>query len=206
MTVRTTLPDLGRLHRTNLPERLTYIPFGVGVYPEPAHFQLTTALRLLDKALTDWDLTREEFRQHVAIVGATPKQLRGSREPGVTRAFFRAIGHLESLVEALDRTLRLVGALEKDAAMAEFGKWPLPSPDERAAVRDFRNGIAHGDEDLAKGQTGMGVATLRLEEVSISIRDVKLEYAELARMLEQTYDYLHAANTRGLQAAGTSGR
>jgi hypothetical protein len=36
-----------------------------------------------------------------------------SREPGVTRAFFQAIDHLETLVDSLDRLLRLVGASNK---------------------------------------------------------------------------------------------
>jgi hypothetical protein len=36
-----------------------------------------------------------------------------SREPGVTRAFFQDIDHLETLVDSLDRLLRLVGASNK---------------------------------------------------------------------------------------------
>jgi hypothetical protein len=74
-----------------------------------------------------------------------------SREPGVTRAFFQAIDHLETLVDSLDRLLRLVGALEQALELGELAGMPLPSGDERERVRQFRNRIAHGDEDIERG-------------------------------------------------------
>ena len=76
---------------------------------------------------------------------------------------------------------------------------PLPLSAERAGVRDFRNRIAHGDEDIADGKAGKGLATatLRPEATGISIQDVRLDYSDLARMLEQTHDYLRAAIWKG---------
>jgi hypothetical protein len=89
------VPDLSHLFRTNLVDRLLDMIFGRGGFPEPTQFQVTTAARLLDKSLTEWDSARREFAEHSATRGGIPKAL-SPPKPGVTRAFFRAIDHLET--------------------------------------------------------------------------------------------------------------
>jgi hypothetical protein len=168
--------------------------FGRGVFPEPTQFQLTTAARLLDKSLTEWDSALREFAQHSATRGGIPNALL-SPEPGVTRAFFRAIDHLETLVDSLARLLRLIGALEASPDLARNAGMRLPSADERERVQRFRNRIAHGDEDIEEGKAGRGLATatLRPDSVGVEIQHQRLEYADLARVLEQVHDYLREA-------------
>jgi hypothetical protein len=189
------LPDLSHLFRTNLVDRLLDMTFGGrGGFPAPTQFQLTTAARLLDKSLAEWDSARREFAAHSAARDGIPKALL-SPKPGVTRAFFRAIDHLETLIDTLARLLRLVAALEKDRNLGQFAGMPLPTKRERKAVRKFRNRIAHGDEDIQKGKAGQGVATatLRPTPTGVELQHQQLEFADLARMLEQIHDYLRAA-------------
>jgi hypothetical protein len=44
--------------------------FGRGAFPEPTQFQVTTAARLLDKSLTEWDSAWHQFAEHSATRGA----------------------------------------------------------------------------------------------------------------------------------------
>jgi hypothetical protein len=168
--------------------------FGTEVFPGPTQFQVTTAARLLDKSLIEWDSARREFAEHSATRDGIPDALL-SPKPGVTRAFFRAIDHLETLVDSLARLLRLIGGLEKGAHLSQLAGMPLPSADERERVQRFRNRIAHGDEDIKEGKAGQGLATatLRPDSVGIELQNRRLEYTDLARMLEQVHDYLREA-------------
>jgi hypothetical protein len=188
------LPDLSHLFRTNLVDRILNMVFGKGAYTEPTQFQLTTAARLLDKSLTEWDSARSEFAEHAGARDGVPEALQ-SREPGVTRAFFRAIGHLETVVDSLARLLRLVSGLEKSPGLQEFSHMSLAGESERIAVQQFRNRIAHGDEDIEEGKAGQGLstATLRPDLGGIELRGRRLHYVDLARMLEEVHDYLRAA-------------
>jgi hypothetical protein len=155
------LPDLSTLSRTNFPDRLLNLVFGKGSYPEPLQFQLTTSARLLDKTLTDWDLARAEFASHLSVRGGLSASIQ-STKPGITRALFRAIGHLEDLVDSLNRMLKLVDAMQASAYLVHFAHMPLPDEARRDSVRLFRNRIAHGDEDIAQGRGGQGLATATL--------------------------------------------
>jgi hypothetical protein len=198
------LPDLSHLFPATFFQRLTNVVFGVGRYPSPVHGQITSATRLLDKALVDWDLARKEFADHIEIRGGIPQGLR-PREPGITRAYFRGIGHLESVIDSFDRALRLIRALENDDALEEFAGMELPSAAECKVVRDFRNRIAHADEDLAEGIAGQGEAmmpaTLSPSTRTMTIEKEAIDYQDLARMLETVYEYLKAVIWRGVQPA-----
>jgi len=101
--------------------------FGRGVFAEPTQFQVTTAARLLDKSLTHWDSALREFTEHNATRADVREPLL-SPKPGVTRAFFRAIDHLETLVDSLARLLRLIRVLEVAPELAQLAGKPLPSP------------------------------------------------------------------------------
>jgi hypothetical protein len=115
-----------------------------------------------------------------------------SREPGVTRAFFQAIDHLETLVDSLDRLLRLVGALEQALELGELAGMPLPSGDERERVRQFRNRIAHGDEDIERG-LGRTSLPRPSDQMPPGSNCNGTGSSNLAGMLEQIHDHLRAA-------------
>jgi hypothetical protein len=189
------LPDLSTLSRTNFPDRLLNLVFGKGPYPEPLQFQLTTSARLLDKTLTDWDLAREEFASHLSVRGGLPASTQPAK-PGITRALFRAIGHLEDLVDSLNRTLRLVDAIQASAHLVHFAHMPLPDEARRDSVRLVRNRIAHGDEDIAQGRSakGLATATLRPETTGMELQGLRLEYVDLAETIEKIHVYLRAVS------------
>ncbi len=191
------LPSLDHLFRTNLVDQVLDLVLGGGNgYSDPIPFQLTTAARLLDKALNDWDLTLNEFELHHETRGSVPPGPLQAPKPGVTRAYFRAIDHLETLVDSLARLFRLVRSLEGALTFPPLTEMQLPSEAERKRVRDFRNRIAHGDEDIAEGKGGKGnpTATLRITETAIELQTERLEFSELARMMEEVHDYLRAAS------------
>jgi hypothetical protein len=189
------LPDLSTLSRTNFPDRLLNLVFGKGCYPEPLQFQLTTSARLLDKTLTDWDLARAEFASHLSVRGSLPAPIQ-STKPGITRALFRAIGHLEDLVDSLNRMLKLVDAMQASAHLTHFARMPLPDEARRDSVRLFRNRIAHGDEDIAQGRSGQGLATatLKPETTGMELQGLRLEYVDLAETSEMIHVYLRAVS------------
>jgi hypothetical protein len=188
------LPDLSHLSRTNLADRVLNMIFGMGAYPVPTQFQVTTAMRLVDKALTEWDAARDELAKHA--------------ESGrhLTQALFRAISHLETVVDSLARLLHFVRPLEQYSALQEFGHMPLPDPSERTSIWDFRNQIAHGDKEIAKGsgRPGQATATLRPDSTGIELQAERLEYSDLARILEEIHNYLRAVAERTARS-GESG-
>jgi hypothetical protein len=187
--------DLSALSRTNFPDRLLNLAFGMGCYPEPTQFQLTTSARLLDKALTDWDLARAEFASHKELTDG-PTSVTRSPKPGITRALFRAIGHLEDLVDSLNRALQLVSAMRSAECLGHFADLPLPDEALRDSIRLFRNRIAHGDEDIAGGKAGQGLATatLRPDKTGIELQRLRLEYVDLAAAIEMVHGYLKAVS------------
>src|SRR4029077_4987784 len=189
------LPDLSDLSRTNFPDRLLNLMFGKGSYPEPIQFQLTTSARLLDKALTDGDSARTEFGSHAGVRDGLPAALQ-SPKPGITRALFRAIGHLEDLVDSINRLLQLVNAMQASRSLDHFADMPLPDKAKRDSVRLFRNRIAHGDEDIAGGKAGQGLATATLSPntAGIELQGFRLEYADLAEVIEMIHEYLRAVS------------
>lgn len=189
------LPDLSALSRTNFPDRLLNLIFGKGSYPEPLQFQLTTSARLLDKTLTDWDLAREEFAGHSSVRDGLPAPIQPSK-PGITRALFRAIGHLEDLVDSLNRLLKLVDAMRTSGSLVHFAHMPLPDEARHDSVRLFRNRIAHGDEDIADGKSGQGLATATLspETTGMELQGLRLEYVDLAEAIEMIHGYLRAVS------------
>jgi hypothetical protein len=159
--------------------------------PNPENFQVTTSARLLDKSIREWELAREEFAHDVRDM--SNDEFFGPTHT-TTPALFRAIDHLENCVDSTDRMLRLITALEKSERIKAFKNHSSPSLAERIAVRNFRNRIAHGDEDIAKGRHGV-TATLRANQRSMEIQGHKLDYEDLAQIIERSHDFLRAAIT-----------
>jgi hypothetical protein len=192
------LNDLAGLSRVNLQQRLLNMMTGRGEYPDPLSFQVTTAARLLDKALDAWDSAREKLAGHIS--GASPRRtplqqgtMYGvedwSRRP--SQELFRAIDRFEDVVDSLARLLRLLEAIEANQRVPQVPA-PAFSLATRNDVRIFRNRIAHGDEDLVDGRAGkaLSTATLAVDSAGIEIQRVCLEYTDLEAMLTEAHDYL----------------
>lgn len=160
-------------------------------YPEPTNLQLVTAARLFDKALRDYEWARKSFIEHDTMWEGVGPAIR-PRNRGITVPLFRAIGHLEDLVAALDRILRLLPSLHAARELTGIAMLPLPSLDASKAVRDMRNRIAHGDEDIAERKSGV-VATLRPDAAGVEIQGQRLEFDEIAEWLTDIYRYIRFA-------------
>lgn len=165
MTGSPPLNDLAGVSRVNLQQRLLNMMTGRGAYPDPLSFQVTTAARLLDKALDAWDSAREKLADHISGARPRPSPLqRGSMSAvedwskRASQELFRAIDRFEDVVDSLARLLRLLEAIEANQRVRQVCA-PVFSLATRDNVRTFRNRIAHGDEDLADGKTGKGLST-----------------------------------------------
>jgi hypothetical protein len=193
------LPDLARLSHVNLQQRLLNMLTGKARYPDPLSFQVTTAARLLDKTLEAWRSAGDKLAEHVSggraadvPISAGKSIATGRTWPTrVSQELFSAIDRLEDVVDSLARLLRLVEAIQANPSLQSAASAAL-SPTTRQDVRDFRNRIAHGDEDLVNGKAGKGLstATLRVDETGIEIQRVRLEFADLEAMITAIHDYL----------------
>lgn len=193
------LNDLAGLSRVNLQQRLLNMMTGRGAYPDPLAFQVTTAARLLDKALYAWDSAREKLRGHISGAPPRPTPLQRGAMSGdeewprrPSQELFRAIDCFEDVVDSLARLLRLLKAIEADQRVQQVCAPSASSLGSRNDIRIFRNRIAHGDEDLADGKAGKGLstATLAVDLAGIEIQGVRLEYAELEAVLTEAHHYL----------------
>jgi hypothetical protein len=193
------MPDLAALSHVNLQQRLLNMTVGKGAYPAPLSFQVTTAARLLDKSLEAWRSAREKLATHisggppsaVAISDERPIAADGSWTTRVSQELFSARDRLEDVVDSLARLLRLVDAIQESPSLQAV---PRPGFSHQTCedVRNFRNRIAHGDEDLVEGKAGKGLitATLRVDTTGIEIQRVRLEFAELEVLLTGIHEYL----------------
>ncbi len=162
-----------------LRKRILNMITGRGNYPEPIAFQVTTAARLLDHTLDAWDAVRENLGEHIAGARSLPTSFGpGEAIPPahdwtrqIFQALFRATSRLEDVVDSHARLLRLAAAIEASSSIQGV-PGPLLSPTDREKVREFRNRITHGDEDLAKGKGGKGLvtATLRVDATGPDVR------------------------------------
>ena len=119
---------------------------------------------------------------------------------------FDGINHLENFVVSLDRLMRYTAALQQKPELAAFASLRLPAAAERQRVRNFRNRVIHGDEDLAEGKGGHGLPTATLEpsKNGIALHGQQfgaletLRFDEMARWMEEIYAFIRAviADTR----------
>jgi hypothetical protein len=145
MTGSPPLNDLAGVSRVNLQQRLLNMMTGRGAYPDPLSFQVTTAARLLDKALDAWDSAREALADHISGPRPRPSPLQRGSMSAVeglskrpSKELFRAIDRFEDVVDSLARLLRLLEAIEANRRVQQVPA-PAFSVAARNSVRIFRN-------------------------------------------------------------------
>jgi hypothetical protein len=172
------LPDLSHLLQTSVVDHLLNHMHGKSGYPEPEGFLVMMYARMVDKSLAEWSDMQDALSDFMQ--GGTP----------ISRRFFAAQGMAEDLVIAMDRAMRFATALAQTAAASGLPR-DLPSQADAERVRDFRNRIAHGDEDLLSGKGGKGIATATPELTihGIGLYGISLTFAELATWITKLYDF-----------------
>ena len=176
------MSDLRSLLRTTQVDRILNPTGGRGGYSDTTAFQVSVCTRLLDKALREWDQAREALTEHA----------KGTRQFG---GLFDGISHLENFVVSLDRLMRYTVVLQNKAEMRPFAGLSLPGAADRDRVRDFRNRVIIGDEDLAGGKGGQGLPTAkpRAHDIALHGRQLGtlevLGFDEMALWVEQIYTF-----------------
>src|SRR6266571_9140465 len=104
---RSSMPDLSGLFRhTVLNHMLSVMLRRAGVADPKAGILLRGTIRLIDKALEDYELSRACFSEFV-----------NDRDNRKLSLFFRAIGHMENCLASLVRALRYIEVLDKHPEM-----------------------------------------------------------------------------------------
>ena len=131
------LPDLSSLARTSFLQLALAQRFEGRAWAEPLNLQLLMTARLLDKAITDYERARVAFDEHDQQTDGLPDFFQPHKR-GVTVRYIQAIGHIEDLVAALDRTLRTLPALVAAPQLESLKGQPLPDEEAADRVRKFR--------------------------------------------------------------------
>ena len=99
--------------------------------------------------------------------------------------------------------LEYAALLHDDPSMQSLAQLPLPTTQQRERVRDFRNRVVHGDDDLVpRGGQGLATATLEVRATGIVLQTraggslESLSYADLTDWLRQVYEFVRAAIAR----------
>ncbi len=173
------MPDLSSL---TTPVMLAYILNitlrGAGVSDYTARVYLTGFIRMVDKAIFEYEAARIAVEQYVA-------------SQNKTSLMFRAIAHLETCVNSTRRALKFVERMKQyqaapnidgavQAALSSYGR----------AIPKIRNAIEHMDEWIADGKIREGdpVALIVSEQGdAISIAGERVSFQTLAALLRRLH-------------------
>lgn len=173
-------------------ERLLRIMFGPGrSYPEPLLHQVMAASRLADKGDREWARARlalEQYAEHANSGNLAP--------------LIAGVDDLENFVITLARLLKVHSAVLKALGPRDGRSLVITGHDADDATGElaegfgvrldqFRNRIAHGDQDLEEGRAGRGFPTgiVEVRELGIAIQNrtggsvLELGFQELATAL-----------------------
>jgi hypothetical protein len=121
--------------------------------PLDAYFAaLMNYTRLCDKASLDWCAARDELLK--AVTPDKPPSKPGNWSIDSFLAYYRCIDHMESTVEAADRAINFMERMQSpDGSGRTLDKahQEAPTPAQRKAICDLRNGIQHRERDILRG-------------------------------------------------------
>lgn len=167
------MPDLsGLLYRNTMTHAFRNWLSGQGLDTLPARPLLTNLVRLVDKAMFEYEQARECLNTYVS---------RPANESQYTLLYFRAVDHLESCVNALHRAVLFAEQLKRDQAVPKIEKAELLSSAEVAEVNALRDASEHLDEQVAAGKLDPVMPVPWPDAVEFAGREVT--YKTLARWL-----------------------
>jgi hypothetical protein len=177
---RSAMPDLSELFRkTILTFLLSHIYQGAGAKDYCARAFQINLVRLVDKALEDYELSRVAFSEYVS---------RPSNN--VWSPLFRAVGHMENCFGSLERALRLARRLaEHEETATAVSGFSILEPAVRKRISKIRNTMEHIDERVIQQQIKEGDLTmLFLSEDAVELQHERIEYSELVAWLRELHD------------------
>ena len=185
------MPDLAELFRkTILTFVLSHVFQGAGAKDDSARVFQITLVRLVDKSLEDYELSRVAFSEYVS---------RSSNN--VWSPLFRAVGHMENCFSSLERALRLARRLaDHEETASAFSNCSVLAPAVRKRISKIRNAMEHIDDRVARQQINQGDLTmLFLGEDAVELQHERIEYLELAAWLRELHDLSTKMATFGAQ-------
>lgn len=174
------MPDLSGLFRKMLLNHVLNIIFGgAGTKDPKAGIFLRSYVRLVDKSLEDYELSRACFTEFV-----------NRNDNNLLSPLFRAIGHMENCLNSLVRVSRYV---EKMAAHPEMSKelteLRVLGDGNFDRIRKVRNSVEHMDERVRDGKVEPGeLSTLWMDEEYITLEGRKITYQELGEWLSELHE------------------
>jgi len=173
------MPDLSALFRQNtLTEILAHYFNDAGPRGfHPAIF-LRSYVRIVDKALEDYELCRSAFDEYVHRVSNN-----------TLSPLFRAIGHMENCLNSIERALRFVARMGEDTELA--GIVPALSvmrTSNRRRLSTLRNAVEHLDERVINNKICEGdFTTLWMDEDHMKLQEVRVGYQEFGGWLTELH-------------------
>ncbi|MEO8343980.1 MAG: hypothetical protein ABI536_09160 [Gallionella sp.] len=176
---RSSLPDLsGIFRRVTLNYMLNAVFSGAGAKDDKARMFVQSYIRLIDKTLEEYELSRTNFE--VFVTDKTNRSF-GS--------LFRAIGHMENCLYSLARAIRFAGAMADHPEMAKHvSSLSVLQKRVRTRFEKIRNSIEHMDERVRNMKVKVGdLSVLWLGEEHLELESRRINYSELATWLTELH-------------------
>ena len=187
------IPDLSHLdHKISLGLILSALTGGTTVKHPVSSVVLRAYVRLVDKAVREYQLARSELHSYRDTPGH------------VISPLFHAIGHMENCVNALLRALRFADVLRRDKHAPPISRTTATRLRKATdALTGVRHAMEHMDERLATGQVQEGAAVaLILGPNRLELADRSIEWNELVLWIEMVHSL--AVDFSGIRRTGQS--
>jgi hypothetical protein len=152
---------------------------GMGIPDVPGSFagrDYRNAVRLIEKALREWELARKNICAYAD---------RQSNNDKATLWFLESIDHFENMINALHRSCLLLERL-KGAPEAPVSKNDLLRPAEVTRIRSLRHASEHVDEFVRRGEIPAGDdLMIRPWCEGLTFASDRIEYSTLAGWLRK---------------------
>lgn len=179
---RSGMPDLSNLYATNVLPMILNMTFrGMAPTSHPALAYTSGFVRLVDKAVREYELARLAFEQYLASGADT------------LSPYFKAADHLENCLGSARRAIRYARRIRRDPSAAGIDKQDMPTEADERRVARFRNAAEHADEQVADGtlQAGDPIITM-MHDTTFVLGAAEESYEWLAHLLGK----LHVLATR----------
>jgi hypothetical protein len=173
------MPDLSALFRKLVLNHLLNAVFRrAGAQDPKVQIFLLSYIRLVDKSLEDYELSRACFTEYVNRESAS-----------VLSPLLRAIGHMENCLATLVRTIGYVKAMANHPEMSEkIGALSILASGNADRIRKVRNSIVHMDERILHGKVEPGdLSALWMDEEHMTLEGRSITYQELGEWLSELH-------------------
>ena len=172
------IPDLSELPG-NIPSMVADVVGGGGPQARVPSALWRSYIRLIDKAVMEYQMARQEFADLTADEGSGPR----------IKPYFRIVDHFENCLNTLNRAIRIAQkftVMANDTAPITLFEQSVFK--ESSRIREFRNAIEHVDGKVLGNQIKEGENIfIKINPEYIMLMQVNISYNELAEWIRQLY-------------------